>query len=171
MRAILSVLLLCGVMVSGTSNAVNGGSVSIKGRIVESACSFSPDAGNQQIQLGQQPTHLFKARGDRSTSVQFNIKLADCSTNIATQALLTFGSNNDSSGKLFNTKGDATGVGVRILHNGSPINNGDSAKHHIIEGNIIPSYSVAFEANVDPSNTPITSGTANSWALLRVKYL
>ncbi|NRD74175.1 type 1 fimbrial protein [Shewanella sp. VB17] len=169
---LLPVLLLGGLLTTSSAMAVNTTHVYFKGKIVESACGLSPDSIDQLIQLGQQPIHIFKAKGDRSPSIPFNIKLTDCNTEIATQAVFTFGSNNDSSGQLFNVEGGATGIGVRILHNGTPINNGDVATtNSIVEGNNIASFSAAFEANVDPLLVPITSGTADSWALLQVTYL
>lgn len=166
------VLLLTGVLVSSSAIAVNQSKVHFHGSIVASACGLSPEPTAQLVQLGQQPTNLFKVKGDRSPAVPFNIKLIHCHTKIASQAALTFALNKDETGHLFNVKGGATGVGVRILHHGVPLNNGDVAtKNSIVEVNNMALFSAAFEANVDPAIVPITSGTADAWVLLRVNYL
>ncbi|MGV3001130.1 fimbrial protein [Vibrio sp.] len=163
--SIFSIFLSAPAMSDNTTN------VYFKGEIVESACGLSPNSMDQTIQLGQHPTHIFKANGDRSTPVQFNIKLTDCDTTVSQTADFTFLSNPDSSGKLFGVEGGAAGVGVRILHNGQPIDNGDvAASNVLIDGTNMASFSAAYEANVDPAATPVTAGNAESWALLRVSY-
>lgn len=159
------------VLTSAQALADNTTNVYFKGEIVEAACGLSPDSIDQTIELGQHPTHIFKAKGDRSTPVPFNIKLTDCDTTVSKTADFTFLSNQDTSGKLFNVEGGATGVGVRILHNGQPVDNGAvAASNTLVDGTNIVSFSAAYEANVDITATPVTAGNAESWALLRVSY-
>lgn len=163
--------LVSAILASPSVLADNTTNVYFKGEIVESACGLSPDSIDQTIQLGQHPTHIFKAQGDRSTPVPFNITLTDCDTNVSQTAEFTFLSNPDATGKLFSVEGGASGVGVRILHNGQPIDNGEIAGTSVLaDGTNIASFSAAYEANVDVAATPVTAGNAESWALLRVSY-
>ncbi|AUI88337.1 fimbrial protein [Vibrio azureus] len=151
----------------------NETNVYFTGELVESACGLSPDSVDQTVELGQQPTHLFKEKGDHSTPVPFQIKLIDCDTTTAKKATFTFLSNPDKTGLLFNVTGGARGVGVRIFHNGEKIDNGSvAAENKLTDGTNIVSFSAAYERNVDSSGTvPVTAGVAKSWALLRVGYL
>lgn len=170
-RSSIAATFIFGLMSATPALAENTTNVYFKGEIVESACGLSPDSIDQTIQLGQQPTHIFKAKGDRSTPVPFQVKLTDCDTTVATKAEFTFDSNPDTTGDLFSVEGGATGVGVRILHDGNPIDNGDvAASNVIVDGTNIASFSAAYEANVDVTATPVTAGVAESWALLRVTY-
>ncbi|MDK9757085.1 type 1 fimbrial protein [Vibrio sp. D173a] len=170
-RSSIAATFLFGLMSATPALAENTTNVYFKGEIVESACGLSPDSIDQTIQLGQQPTHIFKAKGDRSTPVPFQVKLTDCDTSVATTAQFTFASNPDTTGDLFSVEGGATGIGVRILHDGNPINNGDVAASNVLsDGTNIASFSAAYEANVDVTATPVTAGVAESWALLRVTY-
>ena len=88
------------------------------------------------------------------------------------KAVFRFESNPDTTGDLFNVEGGATGVGVRILHNGNPIKNGDiAATNVLVNGTIIASFSAAYEMNVAAGSDAVKAGNAESWALLRVSYL
>lgn len=162
---------MVGATLSLPALADNATNVYFKGEIVEAACGLAPDSIDQTIELGQHPTHIFKAKGDRSTPVSFNIKLTDCDTTISKTASFTFLSNQDATGKLFSVEGGATGIGVRILHNGKPVDNGAvAASNTLLDGTNIASFSAAYEANVDVTANPVTAGNAESWALLRVSY-
>ncbi|PQJ42495.1 fimbrial protein [Vibrio campbellii] len=170
-RSSIAATFLVGLMSATPALAENTTEVHFKGEIVESACGISPDSIDQTIQLGQYPTHIFKAQGDRSTPVPFRIKLIDCDTSVLKKANFIFTSNQDTTGKLFSVEGGATGLGVRILHDGVPIDNGAVAvSSTLVDGTNIATFSAAYEANVDVSTTPVTAGPAESWALLRVTY-
>lgn len=171
-RSSIASSLLLGLMSATPALAENTTNVYFKGEIVESACGLSPDSIDQTIELGQQPTHIFKAKGDRSTPVPFRVKLTDCDPSVSSNAEFTFVSNPDATGDLFSVDGGATGIGVRILHNGNPVNNGDvAATNVLVDGTNIASFSAAYEANIDIDDThKVTAGNAESWALLRVTY-
>ncbi|MEZ8088070.1 fimbrial protein [Vibrio sp. 1S139] len=171
MNPLIIATFVCGLISATPALAENETNVYFKGEIVESACGIAPESIDQTIELGQSPTHIFQAQGDRSTPVPFDIKLVECDTTVASTADFTFLSNPDTSGNLFSVEGGATGVGVRILHNGLPINNGDvAASNVLVDGTNIVSFSAAYEANTDVATTPVTAGNAESWALLRVAY-
>lgn len=170
-RSSIAATLLFGLISTKSAFAENTTNVYFKGEIVESACGLSPDSLNQTIELGQHPTHKFQEKGDRSTPVPFRIKLTDCDTDVAKTAEFKFESNPDTTGELFNVEGGAAGIGVRILHNGNPINNGDvAATNVLVNGTNIASFSAAYEMNVDSSVSKVHAGNAESWALLRVSY-
>ncbi|MDR9826292.1 fimbrial protein [Vibrio sp. FNV 38] len=169
----LAIASVC--LISGTVSAAdyNETQVNFKGEIVSAACGLAPESIDQTIQLGQHPTHMFTATGDRSTPVSFGIKLVDCDASsseggIGRTASFTFHSNSHPGyGELFNVEGGASGVGVRILSNGLPINNGDVANDlPLVDGTNIMHFSAAYEATSDV----VTAGTAESWALMRVTY-
>ena len=171
-RSSIAASLLLGMISTQSVMAENTTNVYFKGEIVESACGLSPDSLNQTIELGQQPTHKFKVKGDRSTPVPFRVKLTDCDSSTLKKAVFRFESNPDTTGELFNVEGGATGIGVRILHNGNPINNGDiAATNVLVNGTNIASFSAAYEMNVEAGPKAVTAGNAESWALLRVSYL
>ncbi|GEM76228.1 fimbrial protein [Vibrio sagamiensis] len=180
-RTILSAsLLLSAFSVSTLADTVeaekmqkNETLVNFQGELVESACGLSPNSEDQTIKLGQQPTHLFVKKGDNSPQVSFNIKLIECNTTVAKKATFTFLSNQDITGDLFNVEGGATGIGVRIFHNGKKIKNGQvAATNKLSNGNNIASFSAAYERNIEEGGSDIvTAGVANSRALLQVGYL
>lgn len=171
----LAAMTVLSMFLSAPAMADNTTNVYFEGEIVEAACGLSPDSIDQTVQLGQHPTHIFKAKGDRSTPVPFNIKLTDCDTTVAKTADFTFTSNPDSTGNLFSVEGGAAGIGVRILHDGQAINNGDvAASNKLSDGTNVVSFSAAYEANgtadAEGNLSPVTAGVAKSWALLRVSY-
>ena len=64
-RSSIAATFLFGLMSATPALAENTTNVYFKGEIVESACGLSPDSLDQTIELGQHPTHIFKAKGDR----------------------------------------------------------------------------------------------------------
>ncbi|EFP98182.1 fimbrial protein [Vibrio caribbeanicus] len=171
-RSSIAATLLFGLISTKSAFAENTTNVYFKGEIVESACGLSPDSLNQTIELGQHPIHKFKEKGDRSTPVPFRVKLTDCDNSALTKAVFRFESNPDTTGDLFNVEGGATGIGVRILHNGNPIKNGEiAATNVLVDGTNIASFSAAYEMNVAAGSDAVKAGNAESWALLRVSYL
>ncbi len=166
-----SLFTALGAFSSSSVLADNVTKVYFTGEIVESACGLASDSVHQTVQLGQYPTHVFKAKGDRTQPVPFTIRLTDCDTNIAQIASFTFYANPDSSGKLFQVDGGAQGIGVRLFYNHQPLDNGAVATMKTLaDGENVTHFAAAYEANTDVTTSPVTVGRAQSWALLKVAY-
>lgn len=92
-RAINSIIgasLFSVATLASAATTVSGGTVHFTGQIVNAACAISADSMNQTVNMGQFRTARFKAVGDRSGDVPFQIKLLDCDTSVSTKASATF---------------------------------------------------------------------------------
>ncbi len=65
---------------AATPASGNPGTVRFIGEIVSGACGIDANSMDQTVSLGQVPSNSFKAIGDRSTPVKFDITLTDCDT-------------------------------------------------------------------------------------------
>ncbi|WP_217274039.1 fimbrial protein [Shewanella sp. VB17] len=168
---LLAALSFAGIMASTTAIAAgNQTTVNFKGEVVSAACGIAPESVDQTVQLGQHPTHIFKAKGSSSIPVQFNIKLIECSLDTYTKAKFTFnGSTDATNSELFAVNGGAQGVGVRLSHGGTPIVAGTEATtvELTIDTNVI-TFSAALEADDDDD---AVAGVAEATTTLNIAYL
>ncbi|MBY4841048.1 type 1 fimbrial protein [Pantoea sp. DY-15] len=87
------VALGLGVMITASlANAAisqGGGTVTIKGSIIDAPCSINPGSQDQTIDLGQVSKKQLAA-GGKSTPVPFNIKLENCDFTAGKDVKVTF---------------------------------------------------------------------------------
>lgn len=156
--------------VSTSSFAAGTGTINFTGEIVAGACGIDANSLNQTVNLGQVPTNLFKAAGDKSSAVPFDIKLTDCDTSISKNALFTFtGTSNSVQPKLIATVGSATNVGIRLQSaSGEYLDNGAEQKGPVVlsNGNNVVRFAAMYEATA----AGVTPGTADGVANFTVRY-
>ncbi|CAB3759668.1 fimbrial protein [Burkholderia puraquae] len=155
---------------STSAFAAGTGTINFTGEIVAGACGIDAGSVNQTVQLGKVPTNVFKKAGDKSTPVDFEIKLTDCDTSISKQAKFTFtGTSNATQPKLLATIGSATNVGIRLQSSsGEYLDNGveQAAPTLLSNGNNVVKFAASYEATA----AGVTPGTADSVANFTVRY-
>ncbi len=171
--AALSLTAISGASMAATS-IVNGGTVNFKGDIIEAACAVDSESLNQTVELGQVKASVLQAAGDESDARNFNIKLNNCSTNMATKVSFSFlGTGVSGDNTLLSlsgaTDGSAKNVGIAIF---DPTNekiaiDGSTfgAETTLVNGtNVIP-----FKARYVATGVA-TAGQANAVASFNIKY-
>ncbi|MBC3218444.1 fimbrial protein [Serratia fonticola] len=115
----LNKIMLAAVMTLGTismANAANqgGGSVTLKGSIIDAPCSIESGSLDQTIKLGDVATVQLK-KGGKSTPQDILIKLVGCDLETAKSVTTTFsGTESDATPGLLAMKGSARGASIAI---------------------------------------------------------
>lgn len=156
-----------------TGTTVQGGTVEFKGAVVDAACAVTADSSNQIITLDQ--VRLVRLAGKGSTANQktpFSIKLADCDSDVSSQASVTFEGNAsaDEAGVLDNTAGAgaAQGVGIQIYDkDGSALALGTASQAvTLIDG----SNTLNFAADYFQTADTATAGSVDATTTFNVTY-
>ncbi|EHM48337.1 MAG: type 1 fimbrial protein subunit FimI [Yokenella regensburgei] len=80
----IGVFCLVAIPASAHRVVVDGGSVHMRGQLVNGACAVSPESENMRIDMGQYRTNSFSGVGNFSTvTVPFSIRLVDCHTDVS----------------------------------------------------------------------------------------
>lgn len=155
---------------------VNGGTVNFEGSIVNAPCVVEVGSDNSVVTMGQHRMSNFKATGDTSNPVGFDIKLSDCAVDTYSNASITFSGNtlggNDNVLALNSASGvdaAAEGIGLQILQDGTPVKvdgTTPSASTALKEGDT----NIHFNAQYISVADKVTSGSANTSAQFTVKY-
>lgn len=112
-------LFLTGWLCSSQAQDRGHGRITMNGQIVASACTIAGEDVNQSIYLGELPLRTLIANGEGPVS-KFNLHLINCVLSNESEkkqwrdVLVTFDGVTDES-LLFATKGEAQGVGIRIM--------------------------------------------------------
>lgn len=161
---------LSGSAFAAPGPATGTGTISFTGEIVAGACGIDAGSLDQTVKLGYVSTNKFVAAGDRSTPQNFDIKLTDCDTTVATKAYFTFsGTSNSVVSGLIATVGSATNVGVRLqAPSGENIDNGKEQAGAIVlsSGLAVARFAAMYEATA----AGVTAGTADAVANFTVRY-
>lgn len=114
--AIVMISLICGPVVASEK----GGRISVKGEIVESACTIATDDIWQEVDFGN--VNIRDINRQRFIPQQkFTLHLINCrldknSGEVWTSALVTFsGPNEESNPGLFSMTGEGDGLSLRII--------------------------------------------------------
>lgn len=177
-RNILAVAAIASALTSGFVHAekvtVQGGKVNFEGSVVNSACAVESLGTN--VSMGQVRVKDFKAAGDKTTPVEFEIKLTGCDSSItggenATAAISFDGVSVAGKENVLALTGNksAKGIGISISDSqgkavtldkkqGSAVSldNGDNM--------------LKFRANYVATDSIVTAGTANSSVNFSVTY-
>lgn len=155
---------------AATPASGNPGTVRFIGEIVSGACGIDANSMDQTVSLGQVPSNSFKAIGDRSTPVKFDITLTDCDTSTQKNARFTFSGVQDPAvPALFATTGLAENVGIRLQASaGEMLENGKEQVSPVVlqNGNNVVSFAAMYEATA----ATVTTGEADSVANFTVAY-
>lgn len=176
--AIIATTIL-GSSLAMAADPAQGGKVHFVGTIVNAACAISADSVDQTVKLGEYRTAHFKATGDKSGIVPFNINLVDCDTEVSEKAIVKFNGvadlNDATVLAVSNTangaSGAATGVGIEIADAQgkvlTPNNIVTSSEYTLNNGN----NSLGFSARYKSTTDTVTPGEANADATFTISYL
>lgn len=162
------------VLANSAMAASNGdGTVHFKGEIVDAPCVVSADSQNQEVNLGQVKTTIFAAKGAKSPSIPFQIKLEECDTTKGkTKVSVGFAgiaAAGDATLISINQEaGSATNVGIGIYDNKSvavPLNTGSSSTT-LVNGQNVLYYSASYVSTA----TGVTPGYGNADVDFNVTY-
>lgn len=146
------------------------GTITFTGELVSGACGIDANSLDQTVSLGQVPTNLFKAEGDRSTVVPFYIKLTDCDTTTFKNAFVTFtGAQHIENPELLGTTGAAEHVGIRLQSGTSEmLKLGEKSASFLLSNG---DNNLQFGAMYEATAVGVTPGDADSTAQFTVSYL
>ncbi|ANI29817.1 fimbrial protein [Yersinia entomophaga] len=171
-------LLLTAVIAASFSAAVHAappaagspGTIRFEGEIVTGACGIDSNSLDQTVNLGQVPSHLFTAKGDRSTAAKFDIVLTDCDTTTSKNATVTFtGAGHQENSELLGVTGAATHVGIRLqAGNNEYLALGTATKPIMLSNG---DNRLQFSAMYEATDAGVTAGDADSTAQFTVNYL
>lgn len=177
-KTIITLSLLSVTSAYAATQTANGGVVHFKGEIVNAACAVSAESDGQIVKLGQYRTAQFKAVGDKTGTVPFDIKLIDCDTTVATNASVAFKGVADSTDpsvlQISNIGGGASGssagVGIEIADHKGVILTPDasvySTKSILKDGD----NTLNFTARYKSTKELVTAGKADADATFTMKY-
>jgi major type 1 subunit fimbrin (pilin) len=169
MKKSLLPVLVCAAL-STSVFAADGSTISFTGEIVAGACGIDAGSLDQTVRLGLVPAHKFKKAGDRSTPVNFDVKLTDCDPTIAQNAYFTFsGVGHVAAPALLGTGGTAANIGVRLATlGGELIDNGVEQKSPVAlqDGANVVRFSAMYESTA----ATVKPGNADTITNFRVRY-
>ncbi|CQJ04955.1 fimbrial protein [Yersinia frederiksenii] len=146
------------------------GTIRFEGEIVTGACGIDSDSLDQTVSLGQVPTHMFKAIGDRSTAVPFEIVLTDCDTTTSKNATVTFtGTGHEEKSTILGVTGAAQHVGIRLQGGSNEYLDLGTVSQPTLLSN--GDNHLKFSAMYESTAANVTAGDADSTAQFTVNYL
>ncbi|MEB5959741.1 fimbrial protein [Enterobacter sichuanensis] len=154
----------------GQETMFNGYTVSLtSGAISALSCSLS--ASNINVSIGDIPVDVFKGVGSVSPSADFDIGLTcnrDANVSVSLNGTHSSETSDNSVIALTDTGKQASGIGVQILNNGTPLDIGSSVPLKTIKGNSL--VTLPFSARYYQTSSKITAGNANTTATLDIIY-
>ncbi len=143
------------------------------GRIADATCNISPDSENQTVNMGSTSASAFSSIGDVGTSVEFTIKLIDCTESITGSKLMFSGEADDKDPSLLaiqDTPDSASGAAIEIT---------DMAGHSLSINELSPySYDLTpgnnelkFALRYKSTNSKVTPGEANAVMYFDIQYM
>lgn len=112
------------MMCSLGANAADShnGSVTFKGKIIDTPCSVSQEDLQQTVEFGEISKTVLENGGTSDIKV-FDITLKNCSLDTATSAKIVFsgGSASGTNNELLALNGSASGAGIAVEYSGSKI--------------------------------------------------
>ncbi|UVO09242.1 type 1 fimbrial protein [Pectobacterium polonicum] len=118
LASLISVIFSVGAQAADSHN----GSVTFKGKIIDTPCSVSPEDLHQTIDFGEISKTVLE-NGGTSEIKPFDITLKDCSLDTATSAKIVFsgGVASGTNNELLALNGSASGAGIAVERVGEKI--------------------------------------------------
>lgn len=157
----------------GTTDSLDIVSINLTGNNVISPLTCSVTQSAISVPMGTVNKSVFRGTGSTSAPVNFNVSL-NCDSNTKVNITLEPGSSGSydaSSGVLnldSNDSNAATGVGLQILYNSSPVSLGESLSVGTTTAD--GDYSIPFTARYYQTTSAITAGTADASATFTMTY-
>jgi major type 1 subunit fimbrin (pilin) len=160
------------IMVSPYTFAANEGetsTVTFTGSIKENTCVLANGSLGQVVQLGDVESSVFASAGSASQPVNFTIALEQCDS---ANASITF-SGTTATDEVLSVTGSGTvasGLGIQILENGTPLKVDGSAASAIKAVGAGSADEFNFSARYFALDNSVSAGEANATAQFTVKY-
>ncbi|MBJ9571959.1 fimbrial protein [Citrobacter braakii] len=159
-------------MVSASAFAANEGetsTVTFNGSIKENTCVLNSGSVGQIVELGDVESSVLASSGLASQPVNFTISLDQCDS---ANASITFSGTTETDEvlRVTGTSLVATGVGIQILENGTPLKVDGSASSAIKAVGAGNADEFTFTARYIALSNSISAGQANATAQFTVKY-
>ena len=166
-------LLFAGVLaVSSVQVLAGDGSVHFTGAVTEDTCTVGTEINSQPVELGNIPSALFNAAGDKSSAVDFTIELSNCPASVL-QVLTKFdGVSNPSNTALLSldSGATATGVGIEIAEEDeTPIPLHTASKPYTVDATT-HNASLPYVARYVATDAIVGAGTANGTSQFTLNY-
>ncbi|VUT09874.1 fimbrial protein [Klebsiella spallanzanii] len=180
MNVKISTFIIASLMTSPLAFAADNsgdGQVHITGNIIESACTVASDSKAIDVQLEDRNNTVFAASGDTSAEKEFKIKLENCNSTSYKNVKVRFEGTTDETGgsTVLANSGNATGVGIQILDNGTPMDFTDHSGWSTTitdltdnDGNPEIPFTARYYAI--KSSGGITAGTVDTTATFYLQY-
>lgn len=151
----------------------HNGTVTFKGKILDTPCSISQDDLAQTIEFGEISKTVLE-EGGTSVIKPFDITLKDCSIETSTTAKVVFsgGTAAGTNNKLLALHGSAGGAGIAVLYSGEKVSfDGSTAAvsdYNLVNGD----NTLSFTSYVQklPTDTDVTTGNFESTANFVISY-
>ncbi|MBA7843226.1 fimbrial protein [Klebsiella sp. RHBSTW-00484] len=180
MKVKASVFIIASLLSSPMAFAADNsgdGQVHITGNIIESACTVASDSKAIDVLLEDRNTSAFTAMGDTSAEKEFKIKLENCNSSSYENVRVRFEGMADATGGstvLANT-GDAAGIGVQILDNGTPMDFTDhsgwsTTNTSLLDNEGNPQIPFTARYYATKSMAGIVAGTVDTTATFYLQY-
>ena len=154
----------------GQETMLNGYIVSLtSGSVLALSCNLS--ASNINVPIGDIPADSFNGVGSVSPAADFDIGLTcnrDANVSVILNGTHSSETSDNSVIALSDTGKQASGIGVQILNNGTPLDIGSSVSLKKVEGNNLATF--PFSARYYQTSSKITAGNANTTATLDIIY-
>ncbi|MDG1641467.1 fimbrial protein StiA [Klebsiella huaxiensis] len=180
MKINVSLFILASIIASPMAFAADSsgdGQVHITGKIIESACTIATTSKDLNVTLEDRNTTAFVSAGDTSAEQQFKIKLENCSTTSYQNVKVRFEGTQDTEANstVLKNTGEAAGVGVQILDNGTPMDvvshSGWSATNfNLTDNEGSPELPFTARYYATKAQSGITAGTVDTTATFYLQY-
>ncbi len=161
--------MLSGLLTMSSAVADEEGLLTLKGTVIEQACTVDPSDENKMVELGEWSTRKISSPGGHSEPVDFTIKLTGCSAGGVTLTFTGETDTNDNSLLALNNESTASGVAVEIMdsaHQRLPLNEESKPVDVDDNGNVRLNFSARYISTSDR----VTAGTANADSLFTLSY-
>ncbi|MEB5978547.1 fimbrial protein [Enterobacter vonholyi] len=154
----------------GQETMFNGYTVSLTSGTV-SALSCSLSETNINVAIGDIPVDSFNGVGSVSPTADFDIGLTcnrDANVSVSLNGVHSNETSDNTVIALSETGKQASGIGVQILNNGTPLAIGSTVPLKTLKGNNLATF--PFSARYYQTSSKITAGNANATATLDIVY-
>nr|PMI00552.1 hypothetical protein BCU54_17575 [Vibrio lentus] len=137
-------------------------------------CDIDPGSVSQSIELPNVSSSQFSGIGSTEGHTPFLIKL-NCEPSVSIYATVTDSNSLGNTASVFtnSASSQATGVGIQMLYQSTPVNLGESNQIYIMDSHssIATNINIPFEARYIKILSRVTPGTIGANAIVTFEYL
>ncbi|MBT0724702.1 fimbrial protein [Rosenbergiella sp. S61] len=169
LRILLLVFAFVQINYSAYAKKLQEININLHGTVVAFSCTVDPADLEKTIDLGHWPTRQLNHPGAKSSSIDWSIRLTDCSGNGVKVNFSGKGDKNDASLLALSSDSTATGIAIELLdesHNRLAINTMSKRTAVDKDGNAVFGFSARYITNTGV----VTAGTANADSIFTLTY-